>query len=79
MSLQTFCPAGRDAKKRKDIVLFTPDTRLQDSEEQLQGKRAPFKGKIWRGSADKKGSVSCRDGQPLGLGSADTVTEAQDG
>lgn len=73
MRLQIFCPAGRDANKRKNNVLFTPGTRIQDSEEQLQGKRIPFKGKVWRGSADKKGGVSCRDGQTLGLGSADDV------
>lgn len=73
-SLQTFCPVGRDAKKRKNMVLFTPGTRIQDSEEQLRGERIPFKGKkIWRGSADKEGSVSCGDGQPLGLGFADNV------
>lgn len=72
-SLQTFCPVGRDAKKRKNMVLFTPGTRIQDSEEQLRGERIHSKGRNLEGLSDKEGSVSCGDGQPLGLGSADNV------
>ena len=59
---------GRDAKKRKSIVLFTPGKRIQ-----LQGKRIPFTGRrawqpglttTWRGCADKKAECSLQ-GQPV--------------
>lgn len=62
---------------RREKILFCSLQGLESRtvrKEQLQGKRVSFQGKkIWRGAADKKGSVSGRDGQPLGLGSADTV------
>lgn len=32
------------AKERKNIILFTPGNGIKASEEQLQGKRVPFKG-----------------------------------
>lgn len=75
VSPQTFYPVGCDAKKRNNIVLFTPGNRTQARGEQLQGKRVLFKVReIWGGHADEKVSVPVRDSQPLGVGSADSVT-----